>query len=311
MMAGARPAAHALTLALLVPAALGAQRAGTAACAGSPATAEPFAPALADSGRIYRGSFAPNGREFYFFRKMGDDPRAEDYRIFVSRLRSSGWGPPERVMLGADASDLYPTISADGRRMVFTSYRRPPGDTASKPNAGLWYSDRRGTGWTTPGFIAGATRIGAYHAHPLLAPDGRLFFNRTSPGWDTTTTLVAPRRGADYGEGEPYAPVERWRGWRADLLVWGGWPGPDSSFVLLEVSARDPARHRAGPSDLWASLRRGQEWTEPAPLGARVNTPGGWENFATLSPDGCDLVFVRDFSAFYRVSLQAALGQSP
>ena len=38
-----------------------------------------------------------------------------------------------------------------------------------------------------------------------------------------------------------------------------------------------------------------------------------WENFAALTLDGCDLVFVRDFSALYRVSLRAALGtdQSP
>ena len=68
------------------------------------------------------------------------------------------------------------------------------------------------------------------------------------------------------------------------------------------------ARRRPISGQAFDAARR---WTEPAPLGAGVNTPGGWENFAALSADGCDLVFVRDFSAFYRVSLRAALGQSP
>ena len=30
--------------------------------------------------------------------------------------------------------------------------------------------------------------------------------------------------------------------------------------------------------------------------------------FAAVTPDGCDLVFVRDFSGFYRVALRAAIG---
>jgi hypothetical protein len=48
-------------------------------------------------------------------------------------------------------------------------------------------------------------------------------------------------------------------------------------------------------------------------LAAGVNTPAGWENFASVSPDGCELIFVRDYSAFYRVALGADMGavQSP
>ena len=62
--------------------------------------------------------------------------------------------------------------------------------------------------------------------------------------------------------------------------------------MLLEVSPKPGGQQRPGPSDLWMSRRDG----------------GGWR-----LPDGCDLIFVRDFSAFYRVALGAAIGavQSP
>ena len=115
----------------------GQGRAG-ATCPDSPAAAEPFATVLSDSGKIYRGTFAPAGDELWFFKKVSADPRSEDYRIFVSRRRPTGWSRGKRVDLGGEFSDLYPTLSSDGRRLVFASYRRAPGDTATKPNAGLW-----------------------------------------------------------------------------------------------------------------------------------------------------------------------------
>jgi hypothetical protein len=52
---------------------------------------------------------------------------------------------------------------------------------------------------------------------------------------------------------------------------------------------------------------RREGWSVPASLEGGVNTADGRENFATVTPDGSDLVFVRDFSGFYRVSLRAAL----
>ncbi len=278
------------------------------ACPDSPAAAEPFATVLSDSGKIYRGTFAPAGDELWFFKKVSADPRSEDYRIFVSRRGSTGWSRGERVDLGGEFSDLYPTLSSDGRRLVFASYRRAPGDTTTKPNAGLWTATRTPDGWSEPAFLHGVTQHGAYHSQPYLARDGTLYFRRTSPDWDTTTTLVAAPAGRGFRPPVPYAPVERWRAWREALTVWGGAPAQDTTVVLLEVSRRAAGSREPGPSDLWVSRRGRDGWTEPAPLGGGVNTEHGWENFAAVTPDGCDLVFVRDFSGFYRVGLRTAIG---
>lgn len=41
-----------------------------ATCPDSPAAVEPFATVLGDSGKIYRGTFAPAGDEPWFFKKV-------------------------------------------------------------------------------------------------------------------------------------------------------------------------------------------------------------------------------------------------
>jgi hypothetical protein len=300
----------ALILAMLpAPAIRPGPRATTAGCPHGPSRAEPLAPALADSGRLFRGALTPDGRELYFVRKATGDPREEDYRIFVSRLADGAWGPGERVTLGGEYSDLYPVVSPDGRRLIFTSYRPIPGDTSSHPNAGLWYATREGMGpdasWGRPVPIRGATEPGSYHSQPVFVGD-RLVFRRTSADWKTTRTLVSRWDGHEYGPPVPYPAVERWIGWRKDLYVWGGSPSPDERAVVLEVSRVDPASGKRQPADLWLSRRRGDAWSEPRPLGAGVNLAGAMDNFPVVSADGCELVFVRDFTRFYRVSLRRA-----
>ena len=94
----------------LVPAALAAACAPlphpespAAGCSADAADETALAPELADSGRIYRGTLAPGGRELWLFKKVTDDPRAEDYRIYRSRRAGTGWSAAERVDLGGRA----------------------------------------------------------------------------------------------------------------------------------------------------------------------------------------------------------------
>ncbi|MBP7734536.1 MAG: OmpA family protein [Spirochaetes bacterium] len=48
-----------------------------------------------------------------------------------------------------------------------------------------------------------------------------------------------------------------------------------------------------GNCDLWISQRKGDRWSTPVNMGAPVNSPG-YEGFASLSPDGNTLFFVRE-----------------
>lgn len=277
----------------------------TSAQCDAPRTAAPFLPGLADSGRIFRGTLSRDGREFWFFRKVSADPRLEDYRIFVATRGSGGWSEPRRVDLGGDFSDLYPALTADGRRLVFASYRRAPGDTAAEPNASLWQAERRGGTWGPATFIAAATELGHYHSQVTLAANGDLYFRRTTPDWSKTVELVAPARGAGYETERPVEGADRWSSWKPGHYVWGARAGHDGSYMLMEVSTVDSAGRRS-PSDLWVTTRGAGGWSEPRPLGAGVNSPQN-DNFASVTADGCRLIFTRNFSGFYHVSLSAAI----
>ena len=273
----------------------------------APAESEVVAPGIVSGGSVYRGSFAPDERTLYFFRKVGPS-NGEDYRIFRATRSADGWTPAERVALGGDHSDLYPALSRDGRTLVFSSYRPAPGDTSAHRNAHLWVATRTAAGWSAPRFLAEASRPGWYHSQPFFAHDGSLYVKRTSPDWRTAEQVVVPFDGTAFGAPRPYEALSQWSTRLADRVVHHVFPAPDDSTVLLELSTRDPATRRPGPSDLWFAVRRGGAWSEPRPLGAGVNSPGT-DNFPFFSPDGATLYFVRDFTELRRVRLGAALGR--
>ena len=163
--------------------------------------------------------------------------------------------------------------SRDGSRLVFSSYRPIPRTTPghsdgtanggpTKPNAHLWYADRKGDGWGAPVFMAKASTFGHYHSWVQFGDDGHLYFRHTTPDWLRTQTMASEWNGREYDTPRPYDAAERWKGWRADINVVGGAPGPGGNTVFLDVATRNPTTGR-GASDIWVSIRRGDAWTEP------------------------------------------------
>lgn len=260
-----------------------------------------------EGGNVFRGAFSPDGREFWFFRRVTEG--AEDYRVFVSRLIADGsWGMPERVLLGGEYSELYPSISPDGRRMVFTSYRPVPGDTTDHPNANLWYVDRATDGsWGTPVFMGAASTLANYDNNPRFRSDGAIEFGSTTPDWSTQNRFVTRWDGARYGPPEADPLLDVWAAWRDDVSVAHATLSPDATLAILDVRGRD-AEGRLGPSDLWFSRRADGVWSEPRPLAGGVNTPAEFENFAVFSPDGSAIHFVRGFHLYWWISTAAATG---
>jgi hypothetical protein len=257
-------------------------------------------------GNVFRGTFTPDGDTLYYFRNVTDGE--EDYRIFRSYRTADRWSEPERVSLGGDFSDLYPAISPDGRRMVFSSYRPAPGDSSAHPSAYLWYVVREGAGWGEPVFMAEVNEWAHYHSQPILDAGGDLYFNRS--GWDYRghSEHVSRWTGDRYGKPDTSGA---WLAWRnrigAGRHLYEVAPGFDGSFALLVIGER-PDGGRPGPPDLHVSFRSDTGWTEARPLESGVNTPST-ENFPFYSPDGRELYFVRDFARFYRLPLDRALGR--
>lgn len=266
------------------------------------AKAEVFGAGVLSVGEVYRGCFSADGRTLFFFKKVGE---GEQYRIFESHQDGNTWTEPRHVDLGGEFSNLYPAISRDGARLAFSSYRPAPGAADHKPKAHLWYVDRYGDRWGPAVFMAKASTPGYYHSWVQFGDDGRLYFRRTTPDWSRTETMTSEWNGHEYDTPRPYEPAERWKGWRADVTIVGGSPGPGVDTVFLDVATRNPTTGK-GASDIWVSIRRGDSWTEPRKLGAGINSDG-YDVFPFVSPDGADLYFVRDFATFYRIPLREAL----
>jgi hypothetical protein len=264
---------------------------------------EVFGPGVLSVGEVFRGCFTLDGRTFYFFKKV--TPGQEDYRIFVSHLVNGKWTEPERVRLGGDYSDLYPALSKDSKRLVFSSYRPAPADTSAKPNAHLWYVEREGAGWGPPVFMTEVNKLGHYHSGVEFGPDEAVYFRRTTPDWSSGQTLLTRWNGKEFTAPEPYELAERWKNWRANVRIVGASPGPDGKVVFLGVATRNPKTGQ-GASDIWVAFKQGKGWTDPKPLGPQINADG-YETFPFFSPDKKTFYFVRDFATFYRLPLKAAL----
>ena len=256
---------------------------------------EVFAPGAVSGENVWKGSFTPDGDTLYYFRHLDG---AEHYGIFASRKQRDGhWTPPARVPLGGDFSDLYPAISPDGRRLVFTSYRPIPGVADAHPNAFLWMATRARDGsWGPPIPLVGLGVVGQYHSQTAFDDEGSLYFRVSSPGERMDPSYVSRWTRGGFEEPIAYAPVNEWARLIGidTLYVWGGRPTPDRRAVVLEVSRLDE-RHRAGPADLWMTcLTSDARWTIPRPLPEGVNT-ATTENFIFFSPRGDRMFFVRGF----------------
>ncbi len=272
-------------------------------------TPQALAPNLADSGRVFRGVLADGGRELWFFKRVGSS--GENYRIFHSRRIGSSWSEPVQVALGdSTQSDLYPTLSTDGTRLVFSSYRPLPGPDSAAHNAHLWVAERTATGWSAPEPLVKVNRPGLYHPGVLFRPDGSLRFVLVDQGQRTSRVMTAAPEGRSFAAATPVADPAFWRSTQQEFVYHGAVLSPDGSLAVIGASRIDRAQRRVLPPDAFFSRWVNGAWTGLVPLAAGVNTERD-ENFFSFSPDGCALIFTRDYTAFYTVPVGAATGQAP
>lgn len=246
---------------------------------------------------MYKPCWGPDNKTLYFFQKQGK----EDYRIYETVKNGNEWSTPTVVNIGdSTESNLYPTISPDGKRLVFTSYRENPiGYTA---NAYIWMATKKGDGWSAPVFLKELNKDDHYYSNLAFTNDGKLIYRETSADWSDSKTYVATPAKKGFENTQIYAPVENWKNELDGYYLWGGIPHPNEDIIILDVSALNKNGDKL-PSDQWISYKDGENWTAPKPIGKGVNQKGSWDTFPFFNAAADTLYFVRDFESIHSIAV--------
>lgn len=286
-----------------------AESAAEAADAEATTGARLLAPAIVSTGEAadeLQPSISADGRTLYFARRVPDGR----FTLYSARRdqasewdAAGGWGEPERLPFSGTYDDQEPFISADGRRLYFTSSRPAPGSNDLNRGREPWVVERRGEavgGWGEPRPLdpgltlerpddSELSRFWGQPRGPVEGPDGALYFWAERPDTRGHTDLyrVEPDAVGD-GYGEPVnlgAPVNSERYETSAAFT------PDGSWIIF---GRDEDDDGYGLGDLYISHRTGDGWTdawsETRNLGPLVNSPA-FDASPAVTPDGRFLLF--------------------
>ncbi|WP_165418490.1 TolB family protein [Dyella amyloliquefaciens] len=233
-------------------------------------------------------AFAPDGHTVYFSRS--DGPHST---ILVSHESDGRWSTPTTAPFSGHWSDMEPSMSPDGRQLVFISNRpRTPGGKPLDgyfmgrrfPEGGgnLWVARREGDGWSAPVRLPDIVNASDSTFAPSIAADGTLYFMRPADDPKHFRLFRAACIKGIYQKPEPL-PFSDGTTTDVDPAV-----APDQSFLVFG-SSRAPAQQ----IDLFIVFRDGGRWGTPKHLGNEVNSAGS-DAEARLSPDHRTLYFASD-----------------
>ncbi len=269
---------------------------------------EPFPPVAPERFRVVNSvAFSPTGDEIYFAARygpylvnLGQRPdSAPATAMFSVRRVGAEWGSPELVDFSGRFQDYEPTVSADGRTMVFNS-RRPYPDGRVPERNDLWMSTRNEAGgWTDPVHLSSLTTFEHEESYASLSADGVLVYLRGRPADDGSVQydlFQSRMEGGEFRTSERH-PVSTERWGEGDP-----WLARDGSYLIF--TRWDEAVGWTETVDLFVSFRDGDVWSDPVPL-TELNSSGP-DYGPAVSPDGQWLYYRRD-SRFRRVPLAEVL----
>ena len=216
-------------------------------------------------------SFTPDGKTVYL---------ADKQVICFSKMVNGKWGKPTVAPFSGQWKDWDPTLSPDGKRLIFVSNRPLDGMPQDKPqkNAQLWYIDcLSGGDWSKPRHLDAPVNL-----------DG---LNDYAPSVSSLGSICFCSRGRDGNKGMG-GYYTKWLGDHYDkpkLLALNGsndifdpFIAPDESYIIF-----------ASNNNLYISYRQGNKWSPGQKLGPQVNN-GNANYDPYVSPDGKMLYYSQD-----------------
>ena len=215
----------------------------------------------------YTASFSPDGAEFYFTRRVGNNQN-----LYASHLADGIWSTPAPVDFSAGYNAQEPHVTLDNDTLYFGWFRPVPEGESTAMDYGIWAVDRAAGGWSEPRYVG----QGMFVSSDL---SGQLYITH-QPTSSPAVSLVMLSAGR-------FTAYERINSGAHPCIA------PDGSYLIYD---RDGSEH------LWVRFRlpdgtwgAAQELTwQGVPQSAHI---------ASISPDGLYLFFT-DGDDLYWVSTE-------
>lgn len=216
-------------------------------------------------------------QQLIFTRRIGFSDDFDEDLVVSSKNASGQWTAPQSISknINTPLNEGTCTISADGRKLIFTSCSGRDGFGSCD----LFESLKIGDGWTEPKNLGPNVNTTEWESQPSLSADGRTLY------------FVSDRRG---GQGRRDI-------WITTLNAKGEWSrsknlGSPINTVYDEISPFIHVNNRSlffasngltgyGGYDLFVSEKDSSRWGEPVNMGAPINTHE--DQFSLfITPDG-------------------------
>ncbi|MBN1271349.1 MAG: ankyrin repeat domain-containing protein [Candidatus Aminicenantes bacterium] len=118
-------------------------------------------------------TFMPEGNEIYWNMWLNGKGK-----IWMTKLQNGIWTKPEIISFCRQDDYMYdnPFITADGKKMFFTSTRSGPGADLKE---NIWFAERTATGWSEPKPVSPEVNAMQLHWSISVSDNGTLYFGGT------------------------------------------------------------------------------------------------------------------------------------
>jgi len=243
--------------------------------------AEIFAPGIISSPLSEHSSpaFSPD-RKTVLWTVMNQSYRGS---IWEMKYQNGKWTKPARpAFADSTADDYYPSFSADGSQVYFSSRRKLPAGYPEDRDICIWQVDRTRGGWGKPMPFDTLASQGQDYAHSVSAK-GNIYLSSAKSGGSNLNLKSAALMNGRYS-----SPVLLPYNINSLGYEDGPFIAPDESFLIFESQRPDGI---GGSLDLYISFKsKNGQWSLPMNMGPKINSAHG-ERFARLSPDGKYLFF--------------------
>ena len=244
---------------------------------------------LRDSARIFgknvistgdfefNASFTPDSKTVFFSKATVNFGYIA---IFYSIEKNGKWASPEAVNFTGTYRDTDPFVSADGKRLYFSSDRPVNGKPYVDYDYKYFYVELNGNKIISePVLLDLSLPAGIKPSYLSFADNGNAYYFSSNGNNDADIYMSAFKNG---GYLPPVSlPFNDKKGFDFDPVV-----AKDESFIIFCSNNRKGY----GSGDLWVSFKKGETWGEPINLGSKINTKGN-DGAPGLSRDNKTLYF--------------------